>query len=260
MVYHKAVCAPGVVAPTPRQPAGIENVTADALATPVAAGSVTLSAAGVDVYSEAAQLQSAADERALRGARLWELVYAAQSGDDRERDVALHTFCKEAYPYTFHFTLSLVGNWHLAEDITQEAFIRFTGHLESIEREADSPLSLLFKVAKRLVIDHGKSRNYRTLEDPVDDTFLRAEQPEAAYTSPVEEALERWIVSQDIARLLARLNPPILRTILELRFLEGLTSAETVYELRTTPRMVRNLEAQALARMKELLQDSESDA
>jgi RNA polymerase sigma-70 factor (ECF subfamily) len=104
----------------------------------------------------------------------------------------------------------LLGDWHLAEEATQEVFVRAWRRLSSFRAEA-SFATWLHRIAVNRAIEERRSRARRQgREDELDETL---DFPAAAAAGGPERAL-------DLERAIAAL-PPRARTVFVLHDIEG---------------------------------------
>lgn len=145
------------------------------------------------------------------------------------------------------FLYSRVGNREDAEDLTSEVFLKAARLLEGNRPEA-SIGKWLFTVARTVLADHWR-RYYRTgATFQLDDTSIM-EAPgriERLDTSERAEAL--------VADVLAKL-PDRYRQVLEFRFLQGMSIAETAEALSMSPDNVKVTQHRALAKAVQLGED-----
>jgi RNA polymerase sigma factor (sigma-70 family) len=126
--------------------------------------------------------------------------------------------CYEAYHVALHRYVSrLAGNPSLADDFTQELFVRLWKEM-STAGDPDSPRAWLYRVATNLVID-GAHKRRRTIAVilPLDS----APENRAAGGSNVEETVAR----RDLVRRVLQRLPEPMRQCLLLHH-EGLTGKE----------------------------------
>lgn len=142
------------------------------------------------------------------------------------------------------FLYSRLGNREDAEDLTSEVFLRAARTLDR-ERPEASIASWLFTVARTVLADHWR-RYYRTgslvsIDDvQVADAPVRLDEPGTSERSA-------RLVEETLARL-----PDRYRQVLELRFLQGYSIAETAAELDLSSENVKVIQHRALAKAVQL--------
>jgi RNA polymerase sigma-70 factor (ECF subfamily) len=136
------------------------------------------------------------------------------------------------------YLLSIVSKSEVAEDLTQDAFVRLQASGRS---ELDSPRGFLFRTARNLALDHLR-RAGRVPMDALDDTA--AAQLADAAASPEEQVAAREELA--IMRTIILELPPKCRQAFLLVRLEGLSHREVAAEMGLSQTMVRKHLARAL--------------
>lgn len=133
----------------------------------------------------------------------------------------------------FTLVLRMVRDRTLAEDLTQDAFVKAFSKLATYDPSRKFS-SWLFKVAHNTAIDHLRRREVDTvsMDEPVggeDDAaqFGRGRQVEDEETETPGEAVERHDLARALARAVGRLRPEY-REVVALRYQAGLEYAEIV--------------------------------
>jgi RNA polymerase sigma-70 factor (ECF subfamily) len=179
----------------------------------------------------------------------WTLVRTAQGGDS-DAFAALYSRHVQAI---YRYLRIQVRDPGLAEDITSETFLRALRGLHRVHRR-DVPFSAwLFTIAGNLLRDH-----HRWLARHPHDEHGPPEVPDAA-AGPEERAL----AATDPARsALARCLPQLgtdQRTCLYLRFIAGLSVAETAATMHRTHQGLRALQYRSIRRLAELMPARDGD-
>jgi RNA polymerase sigma-70 factor (ECF subfamily) len=149
-----------------------------------------------------------------------EIVRRAQRGDERAFAVLVETY----QPLILKFVLRLVRDRSLAEDLTQEVFLRAFQALPRFSFRAKFT-TWLFQVAKNRVLDELRARDRRPLHLVALDEVRAPEVPDAQLERQ-EDMAEIW---QAIGGL-----PVDLRMALLLRDLAGLHYTEIAETLEIT--------------------------
>jgi RNA polymerase sigma-70 factor (ECF subfamily) len=167
-----------------------------------------------------------------------ELIDLAKRGD---RDAFAHLYeqhVRGVYRYVYY----RVGTRHLAEDITSETFCRALRSLGSY-RGTDATLGAwLVTIARNLVTDHfkcGARRHEVATDEP---------QPGASLAPTPEEAAISSLTSDSLIRSLDELTEA-QRECLILRFIQGMSVAETANILRRSEGSVKQLQWRAIRRL-----------
>jgi len=141
------------------------------------------------------------------------------------------------YPELVRLAFALTGDWSLAEELGQEAFVRAWRSWGSIRSQQSAPAYL-----RATVINLARTSLRSRLRE------IRAWR-EAATRRQAEAA-----VSPDVLRALARL-PPRKRACVVLRYYLDLSEADTAAALGISVGTVKSQTARALARLRPLLAD-----
>jgi RNA polymerase sigma-70 factor (ECF subfamily) len=125
----------------------------------------------------------------------------------------------------FNFIYRFYGNYDLAEDLTQETFLRCYQFLKSYDQKRKFS-TWLYTVARNLCIDHLK-RHKSGREISLDQTLPAVERREAG-RSPEASPQIKCIRNQEDARLLEALGElePSRRMVLILFYFQGLSYQE----------------------------------
>lgn len=134
----------------------------------------------------------------------------------------------------YYYLWKMSGSAHLAEDFTQETFVRATISLRTYEGE--EARAWLFKVARNVYIDEWRKRKRRQAI-----YFKRLFQPSEEMISPYslpEETILAQEGASDLEELLGLL-PEHYRTILYLREIEQFSYAEIKVALELSEDQVK---------------------
>ena len=141
------------------------------------------------------------------------------------------------YPELVRLAFALTGDWSLAEELGQEAFVRAWRNWGSIRRKQSAPAYL-----RATVINLARTRLRQRLRE------IRAWR-DVAIPRQAEAA-----ASPDVLRALARL-PPRKRACVVLRYYLDLSEADTAAALGISVGTVKSQTARALQRLRPLLED-----
>lgn len=145
----------------------------------------------------------------------------------------------------FRYCSFRIGNWHEAEDLASQVFMRAFDGLDRFT-SAENPAGFrawLFAIARHAVLD---AHRYRA-RHPQTELDAAAELETGAV--PMDELLVSAEQHQLLARLLRHLNPD-QRDLMELR-LAGLSAAEIGQVLGKSPEAVRTAQSRALQALKQ---------
>jgi len=158
--------------------------------------------------------------------------------DSPPRNEALAALHQRYYAGLVRLAFALTGDWGLAEELTQEAFVRAWRRWGAIRRAESAPAYL-----RATVVNLARS----SLRKRVKEVKAWLEVPAPRQTEPS--------VSTDVLRALARL-PRRKRECVVLRYYLDLSEAETAATLGITVGTVKSQTARALQRLQPLLSDS----
>jgi RNA polymerase sigma-70 factor, ECF subfamily len=176
------------------------------------------------------------------GGGAWALVNAAQAGDMN----AFGELFDRYYDVVFRFVLFRMGDRTLAEDITQETFVRALRRISSVSYQGRDIGAWFVTIARNLIFDHVKSSRYR----------LEQTTSEMVDLSPSTGGPEQQVVDgathDELLRCVQKLNPDQQECI-QLRFLQGLSVAETARIMDRNEGAVKALQHRAVRRLAQLL-------
>ncbi|WP_246078933.1 sigma-70 family RNA polymerase sigma factor [Modestobacter excelsi] len=185
----------------------------------------------------AAVLAPPEDQRAV-----WELVRRAQAGDAEGFGELYDRYVDVVFRYLFH----KVGNRATAEDFTSETFVRALRRIDSLTFQGRDVGAWLVTIARNIVLDHVKSSRHR-LEVPTADM----RDADRATAGPEETVLQR-LADAELMAGVAQLSDE-QRECLLLRFVQGLSVAETAAAMGKKDGAVKALQHRAVRRLATLL-------
>ena len=152
----------------------------------------------------------------------------------RSQSLQLENLYKQYARPLYLYLLKLCGSAQLAEDLTQETFVRATVHLHVYEGE--EARAWLFKVARNAYLDEWRKRQ-RWRMIPLLSTFSTKQEMISPYGVP-EETLLTQERNQQIESLLNYL-PEQYRSIIYLREYEEFSYKEIMDALQLTEAQVK---------------------
>lgn len=176
-------------------------------------------------------------------ARIRALVALAQDGD-REAFGQLYDLYVDT---VFRYLLVRVGDRQLAEDLTAETFIRALRRIDGFTWQGRDLAAWLVTIARNLVADHVKSARFR-FEVTTDDMRDADERVDA----PDDEVLTR-LRDERIVEAIRGLGSDQAECI-TLRFLQGLSLAETAEVLGRSQGAVKQLQLRAIRALRAALE------
>jgi RNA polymerase sigma-70 factor (ECF subfamily) len=174
----------------------------------------------------------------------WALVKASQNGDM----VAFGELFDRYYDVVFRYVLFRMGDRTLAEDITQETFVRALRRISSVSYQGRDIGAWFVTIARNLIFDHVKSSRYR-----LEQTTSEIIELSPSTNGPEQQVLD-GATNDELLRCVRKLNPDQQECI-QLRFLQGLSVAETAQMMNRNEGAVKALQHRAVRRLAQLLPD-----
>jgi RNA polymerase sigma-70 factor, ECF subfamily len=172
----------------------------------------------------------------------WALVKAAQEGDM----VAFGDLFDRYYDVVFRYVLFRTNDRTLAEDLTQETFVRALRRISSVSYQGRDIGAWFVTIARNLIFDHVKSSRYR-LEQTTNEII----ELSPSTGGPEQQVLD-GATNDELLRCVRKLNPDQQECI-QLRFLQGLSVAETAEIMDRNEGAVKALQHRAVRRLAQLL-------
>jgi RNA polymerase sigma-70 factor (TIGR02952 family) len=176
------------------------------------------------------------------GPDVWGLVRRTQQGDAEAFGGLYDHYVGMVHRYVHH----RVGDRATAEDVTSETFVRALRRIDSLSFQGRDVGAWLITIARNIVLDHVKSSRYR-LE------VATADMRDAdTVTDGPEDAVLQRLTNAELVLCLRKLGPE-QQECLALRFLLGLSVAETAHIMGKRDGAVRALQHRAVRRLAGLL-------
>jgi RNA polymerase sigma-70 factor (ECF subfamily) len=182
------------------------------------------------------------EERTDDQLAVWELVRRAQSGDAEGFGQLYDRYVDVVFRYLYH----RVGDRATAEDFTSETFVRALRRIDSLSFQGRDVGAWLITIARNIVLDHVKSSRYR-LEVATADM----RDADRATDGPEEAVLQRLTNAALMAGVQQLSDEQ--RECLMLRFLQGLSVAETAAAMGKKDGAIKALQHRAVRRLATLL-------
>ncbi len=165
----------------------------------------------------------------------------------RERDPeAMNEFFDAYYDRVFAYVARTIGGGEIAEDLTQEVFLRLHRSLERLDPDRD-PSAWVFTVAINLVRDHWRSREHRQRHAQTDLDTLGV-HPEGRVEDVAHDRLEQQERDALLQQAMMQLGEQD-RQLIVMRSYEDLSSDELAKLLDTKPGAIRQRFSRALKRL-----------
>jgi len=168
-----------------------------------------------------------------------ELVVLAQQGDQ----TAFASLYEQYSPLVYRFLrrrLDGTGD-EVIEDLTEDVFVKVYEKLDRYVERGLPFTAWLYRIAHNHLVDYLRTLP-RMNASSLDEV---AEVPERAANAAFSRVLDR----QSLEPALARLTPE-QRQAIELRFMEGMSVAETATSMGRSDEAVKKLQARALANLR----------
>jgi RNA polymerase sigma-70 factor (ECF subfamily) len=172
----------------------------------------------------------------------WTLVTASQAGDMSAFSLLFDRY----YDVVFRYVLFRMGDRNLAEDITQETFLRALRRISSVNYQGKDIGAWFVTIARNLIFDHVKSSRYR-----LESTTAEIVELSPSTSGPEQQVLD-GATHEELLRCVHKLNPDQQECI-QLRFLQGLSVAETARIMDRNEGAVKALQHRAVRRLAQLL-------
>jgi RNA polymerase sigma-70 factor (ECF subfamily) len=172
----------------------------------------------------------------------WELVRSAQEGDRG----AFALLYDKYVDVVFRYVLFRVGDRELAEDVTSETFLRALRRISSVTYQGRDVGAWFVTIARNLVLDHVKSSRFR----------LEVTTAEVDDSGRVEAGPEQQVLAGATRSALLECIRQLgddQRECIVLRFLQGLSVAETAVVMARNEGAVKALQHRAVRRLAQLL-------
>jgi RNA polymerase sigma-70 factor (ECF subfamily) len=181
--------------------------------------------------------------RAAEHAETWALVEAAQAGDT----AAFGRLYDRYVDAVFRYVLFRVGDKTLAEDVTSETFLRAFRRIGSLNYQGRDVGAWFVTIARNIVLDHVKSSRFRLEVATADPDEGRDD----AQAGPEHQVINR-LTHTELLRCVAQLGDD-QRECIVLRFLQGLSVAETAAIMDRNEGAIKALQHRAVRRLAQLL-------
>ena len=173
-----------------------------------------------------------------RDEEVWGLVEAAQQGDTEAFGQLYDRYVDVVHRYAY----ARLGDRTMAEDVTSETFLRALRRIGTVSYRGRDVGAWFITIARNLVLDHVKSGRNRY--EVVSGEPL---EPPAGVEGP-EPAVLRRLSAEELLRCVRQL-PPDQQECVVLRFLQGLSVAETAAVMARNVGAVKALQHRALRRL-----------
>jgi RNA polymerase sigma-70 factor, ECF subfamily len=168
-------------------------------------------------------------------ARIEALVQLAQAGDAE----AFGQIYEEYVDVVYRYLYVRCGSHHVAEDLTAETFVRALRRLDSFTWTGKDIAAWFVTIARNLVVDHTKSSRYR-----LEVSTAELLDPDEHAAAPETEVLDR-MRDRRLLEAVKELKPEQQECVV-LRFLQGLSLAETAAVMGRKENAIKQLQLRAV--------------
>ncbi|MEV6108446.1 ECF subfamily RNA polymerase sigma factor, BldN family [Streptomyces sp. NPDC051940] len=176
--------------------------------------------------------------------RMMDLVERAQNGEAEAFGCLYDQYSDTVYRYIYY----RVGGRAQAEDLTSETFLRALRRIGTFTWQGRDFGAWLVTIARNLVADHFKSSRFRL--EVTTGEMLDANEVERSPEDSVLESLSNTALLETVRRL----NPQQQECV-TLRFLQGLSVAETARVMGKNEGAIKTLQYRAVRTLARLLPD-----
>ena len=208
---------------------------------------VTPETGGPNGYDDAELAASSEEDEADR-TRLIALVELARKGDSEAFGLLYDHYQSSVYRFLFYRTRSST----LAEDLTSETFFRALRSMNNFRWQGKDFGAWLMTIARNLATDHFKAGRTR-LEQTTEDMGLHDDATEGP-----EAMVLAGLTNEILLTALTEL-PPEQRDCLVMRFLQGMSIAETAAVLGRSDGAVKQLQLRGVRNLAKLMPEGLRD-
>ncbi|MDR6174806.1 RNA polymerase sigma-70 factor (ECF subfamily) [Nocardioides zeae] len=225
---------------------GSARASAPHAASPTTAGGGGGGEPGGDGSTEA----HSAEERPEDRERLIALVDLARGGDREAFGLLYDHYHAAVYRFLYYRTRSVT----LAEDLTSETFFRALRRMSDFRWQGKDFGAWLMTIARNLTTDHFKAGRTR-LEHTVEDMGLHDDGHDDGPESTVLSAITNELLMEALTQL-----PAEQQDCLVMRFLQGMSIAETAAVLERSEGAVKQLQLRGVRNLAKLMPEGMRDS
>ena len=179
--------------------------------------------------------------------RIAGLVALAQQGDAEAFGMVYDCYVDQIFRYLYY----RVGSHALAEDLTSETFLRALRRIDSFTYTGKDIGAWFTTIARNLVTDHVKSSRFKLEVSTAD--MLDADRADDGIEAQVLDRLQNAALLDAVRQL-----KPEQQECVVLRFLQGLSVAETAEVMSRSDGAVKQLQLRAVRALAKLLPEQAS--
>src|SRR4030042_4325030 len=176
-----------------------------------------------------------------------QIVQKYLSGEEAAFSELVKKYLKPVYNFTFR----LANNRDVAEDLTQDTFVKVWKNMRCFDLDRNLKTSL-FAIAKNTTFDYFKKKKEITFSSFADEEGESVFSEIADENFLPDEILERKNIAEELDIILQKL-PPHYRAILLLHYKEDFTLHEIAEILGEPYNTIKSRHQRGLAKLKELI-------
>jgi len=170
---------------------------------------------------------------------IYNLFLSAKNGESRAFDKIYKKYFTPIYRYLF-FRLR---DKDLADDLTQEVFIRAFNNIGQIDPTVRNPLAYFYTIARNLLIDNYRRAKHPIVSDSEAEKYLiEADNPESIY--------EENEATKQLMTTLEKISEMEAEAII-LKYLRGLSNSEIAQVMNKSNQTIRKLQSRGLKSLKQ---------
>ncbi|MCK6563167.1 MAG: RNA polymerase sigma factor [Dehalococcoidia bacterium] len=170
-----------------------------------------------------------------------EVVEAAQRGNQ----AALAKLYEHYFPRVYRYVYARLASSEDAEDVTEEIFLRIIDNIDGFSFRGLPFGAWVFRIARNEVVSHVRRQKTRSATAPLSESIADTGRD---HVTELELQLDIEMVRQATGQL-----PEAQRQVIELRFVAGLSVAETAQALKKSENNVKVLQHKAIAKLQTLV-------
>ena len=183
-------------------------------------------------------IASTADRPVSTVADAEELIRRIRDGEADAFDDLYMRYSRRVFGYLYQ---RLNGNIEDAEDLTADVFAKVFEKIDTFQVQGAPMSSWLFRIARNRLIDSVRRRSGQTQ--------IGLDGAPQLESGPVFQGIDQQLAMDEIKRGLMRLTAE-QRQVIELRFLQGKSLAETALAVQRNEEAVKKLQARGLAALR----------
>ena len=186
-------------------------------------------------------------EKKLNKDQIDRYVVLAQKGESSAFEALYDHF----YDQIFRYIAFKTSDSLIAEDLTEDVFLRMLESIRKFKPQGHPFSSWLFRIAHNRVIDHYRKRG-RDKNVPLDTILTTVGESQSTLDTYVETKLAMREVNQAMGNL-----TDLQREVLNLRFAGGLSIKETAEAVNRNENSVKALQHSAVKKLRVLLEPNQ---